>query len=51
MIEQESLERLNRRTEKSENLTSQYTDKTFRGIINGDEFKLISSQLEKELFA
>lgn len=43
----ETLDRLNRRTEKSENLTSQYTDKSFRGIINGNEFKIISSAIGK----
>jgi len=37
----ETLNRLNRRTEKSKNLTSQYTDKSFRGMIDGNEFKII----------
>ncbi|WP_411831025.1 hypothetical protein [Mariniflexile sp. AS56] len=46
----ETLNRLNRRTEKSENLTSQHTDKSFRGIINGNEFKLISTTLGKGAF-
>jgi hypothetical protein len=46
----ETLNRLNRRTEKSENLTSQYTDKSFRGIINGNEFKIISSAIGKGAF-
>jgi hypothetical protein len=46
----ETLNRLNRRTEKSENLTSQYTDKSFRGIINGNEFKVISSVIGKGAF-
>ncbi len=46
----DTLNRLNRRTEKSENLTSQYTDKSFRGIINGNEFKLISSAIGKGAF-
>ncbi|MBC3760064.1 hypothetical protein H7U19_16775 [Hyunsoonleella sp. SJ7] len=46
----ETLNRLNRRTEKSENLTSQHTDKSFRGIINGNEFKLISSAIGKGAF-
>ena len=46
----ETLERLNRRTERSENLTSQYTDKSFRGIINGNEFKIISSTIGKGAF-
>ena len=40
-----TLNRLDRRTEKSKNLTSQYTDKSFRGIINGNEFKIISSAI------
>ena len=46
----ETLNRLNRRTEKSENLTSQRTDKSFRGIINGNEFKVISSVIGKGAF-
>ncbi len=46
----ETLNRLNRRTEKSENLTSQYTDKSFRGIIKGNEFKIISSSIGKGAF-
>lgn len=45
-----TLNRLNRRTDKSENLTSQYTDKSFRGIINGNEFKIISSAIGKGPF-
>lgn len=46
----ETLERLNRRTERTENLTSQITDKSFRGQINGNEFKLISSAIGKGVF-
>lgn len=46
----ETLNRLNRRTEKSENLTSSYTDKSFRGIIKGNEFKIISSTIGKGAF-
>ncbi|WGD35286.1 hypothetical protein [Olleya sp. YS] len=46
----ETLNRLNRRTEKSENLTSSQTDKSFRGIINGNEFKIISSAIGKGAF-
>lgn len=46
----ETLNRLNRRTEKSENLTSQYTDKSFRGIINKNEFRIISSSIGKGAF-
>ena len=45
-----TLNRLNRRTEKSENLTSQFTDKSFRGIINGNKFQLISSTIGKGAF-
>jgi hypothetical protein len=39
----ETLERLKRRTDYSESLTSQVTDKSFRGEINGNQFQLISS--------
>ena len=39
----ETLDRLKRRTEHSENLTSQFTDKSFRGKIKG--FKIISSAM------
>ncbi|MEP2280957.1 hypothetical protein [Maribacter sp.] len=46
----ETLNRLERRTEKSKNLTSEYTDKSFRGIINGNEFKIISSTIGKGAF-
>ena len=46
----ETLNRLNRRTEKSEKLTSQHTDKSFRGTINGNEFKVISSVIGKGAF-
>ena len=46
----ETLNRLNRRTEKSENLISKHTDKSFRGIINGNEFKIISSVVGKGAF-
>jgi hypothetical protein len=48
--QEETLDRLNRRTEKSENLTSANTDKSFRGIINGNEFKIISSVIGKGAF-
>lgn len=41
----DTLDRLNRRTERSDNLTSRFTDKSFRGVINGNEFKLISSTI------
>lgn len=43
--QEETLERFNRRTEYSESLTSQRTDKSFRGVIKGNEFKVISSLL------
>ena len=46
----ETLDKLNRRTERSENLTSQFTDKSFRGQINRNEFKLISSVIGKGAF-
>ena len=46
----ETLNRLNRRTEKSKNLTSSYTDKSFRGIIKGNKFKIISSVIGKGAF-
>lgn len=39
----ETLERLKRRTEHSEKLTSQVTDKSFRGTITNNQFELISS--------
>ncbi len=41
--QQKTLERLRRRTEHSENLTSQLTDKSFRGKIKVNQFQLISS--------
>lgn len=41
----ETIERLKRRTEFSENLSSTFTDKSFRGIISNDEFKIISSTI------
>lgn len=46
----ETLDRLQRRTEKSESLTSQYTDKTFRGWIRANKFRLISSVIGKGAF-
>ena len=42
-----TLDRLKRRTEKSRNLTSDYTNKAFRGIIDGNSFKIISSSIGK----
>jgi quinol-cytochrome oxidoreductase complex cytochrome b subunit len=44
---EETIERLKRRTEFSEKMTSNFTDKSFRGILNGDEFKIISSEIGK----
>ncbi len=40
-----ALEILKRRTEKSENITSQYTNRSFRGKINGTSFKIISATI------
>ncbi|NQZ45416.1 MAG: hypothetical protein HRT65_13995 [Flavobacteriaceae bacterium] len=48
--ETESLNRLKRRTEKSEYFTSQPTDKSFRGKIIGNNFKVISSTIGKGAF-
>ena len=45
-----TLERLKRRTEYSEKMTSNYTDKSFRGIVNNDGFKIISSEIGKGAF-
>ncbi len=41
----ETIERLKRRTEFSEKMTSSFTDKSFRGIVKDDEFKIISSEI------
>jgi hypothetical protein len=49
-VETETLERLKRRTEQSESLTSKITDKSFRGIIKDNTFKLISSEIGKGAF-
>lgn len=43
----ETIERLKRRTEFSEKMTSNFTDKSFRGILKDDEFKIISSEIGK----
>ena len=48
--ETETLNRLIRRTDKSDNLVSQFTDKSFRGIINGNQFKIISSVIGSGAF-
>lgn len=42
-----TLERLTRRIEKSERLISKRTEKSFIGLINGNEFRLISSETGK----
>ena len=42
-----TLDRFRRRTEESQYLTSQITDKSFRGRINGNEFTVISSAVGK----
>ncbi len=39
----ETLERLERRTEKLSSFSSAYTSRSFRGIISGNTFKIISS--------
>ena len=43
--EKETLERLKRRTEQTESLTSKITDKSFRGIIKDNTFRIISSEI------
>ena len=45
-----SLDRLNSRTERSERLTPRITDKTFLGLIKGNEFKLITSSVGRGAF-
>lgn len=42
---EETLERLKRRTEHSESMSSNVTEKSFRGIVRDDEFKVISSEI------
>jgi len=46
----ETLDRLKRRTGHSENLTSQFTDKSFRGKIIGTGFQIISSAIGRGAF-
>lgn len=46
----ETIERLKRRTENSENLVSKFTDKSFVGKINGNQFKIISSSIGRGAF-
>ncbi|MRX47127.1 hypothetical protein [Pedobacter puniceum] len=48
--EVEALDRLKRRTEFSKSLTSQITDKSFRGIIENNTFTIISSEIGKGAF-
>ncbi|MFD2697172.1 hypothetical protein ACFSQ0_04135 [Mesonia sediminis] len=45
-----SINRLNRRTEYSKRLYSQYTDKSFRGEVSSTHFKLISSSIGRGAF-
>lgn len=46
----ESLERLKRRTQISDSLSSKITDKSFLGIINNNSFRIISSEIGKGAF-
>lgn len=46
----ESLERLKRRTQISESLSSKITDKSFLGIITNNSFRIISSEIGKGTF-
>ena len=48
--ETETLERLKRRTEASESLTSKITDRSFIGIIKENTFRIISSEIGKGAF-
>ena len=48
--ETETLERLKRRTELSESLTSKITDKSFIGKIKDNRFEVISSEIGKGAF-
>jgi hypothetical protein len=43
----ETIDRLKRRTEFSKKMISTFTEKSFRGILNDDEFKIISSEIGK----
>ena len=45
-----TLDRLKRRTDKSQYLTSQFTDKSFRGQLNENKFKIISSKIGRGAF-
>ncbi len=46
----DSIERLSRRTEYAEKMTSAFTDKSFRGVVKDDEFRIISSEIGKGAF-
>lgn len=46
----ETMERLKRRTEYTKNMTSSFTDKSFRGIVQANEFRIISSEIGKGAF-
>jgi hypothetical protein len=46
----ETISRLERRTKNSQRLTSQYTDKSFIGNVDGNKFKIISSSIGKGAF-
>ncbi|GJM62954.1 hypothetical protein [Persicobacter diffluens] len=48
--QEKTLDRLKRRTDYSKNLTSQKTDKSFRGEVNENKFKIISSAIGKGAF-
>ncbi|MCF6141782.1 hypothetical protein L1S34_10840 [Flavobacterium sp. K77] len=48
--ETETIERLKRRTEQSESFISNITDKSFRGIIKDNTFRIISSEIGKGSF-
>jgi len=48
--EKETIERLKRRTENSENLISKITEKSFIGNIKENQFKIISSNIGKGAF-
>jgi len=48
--QKETIERLERRTEYSKYLTSNWTKKSFRGQISDNEFKIISSTVGKGAF-
>jgi len=46
----ETLERLKRRTEESDSLTSKLTEKSFIGNVSGNRFRIISSTIGKGTF-